>query len=38
MVNVWRDAGGVIDFGDSVHSWRVNDVAIAIAYVMVCLW
>ena len=29
--------GGVIDFGDSVHSWRVNDVAIAMAYVMVCM-
>merc|ERR1712154_335061 len=28
---------GVIDFGDSVHSWRVNDVAIAMAYVMVCM-
>lgn len=23
----------VIDFGDAVHSWRVNDVAIAMAYV-----
>ena len=29
--------GGVIDFGDAVHSWRVNDVAIAMAYVMVCI-
>lgn len=28
---------GVIDFGDAVHSWRVNDVAIAMAYVMVCI-
>eukprot|EP01043_Picozoa_sp_COSAG02_P026015 COSAG02_NODE_1484_length_12382_cov_6.377758_3_plen_328_part_00 len=28
---------GVIDFGDAVHSWRVNDVAIAMAYVMVCV-
>jgi len=28
---------GVIDFGDSVVSWRVNDVAIAMAYVMVCV-
>ena len=27
----------VLDFGDAVHSWRVNDVAIAMAYVMVCL-
>ena len=27
----------VIDFGDAVYSWRVNDVAIAMAYVMVCL-
>jgi Ser/Thr protein kinase RdoA (MazF antagonist) len=28
---------GVIDFGDSLISWRVNDVAIAMAYVMVCI-
>eukprot|EP00927_Polykrikos_kofoidii_P023530 TRINITY_DN2164_c0_g2_i1.p1 TRINITY_DN2164_c0_g2~~TRINITY_DN2164_c0_g2_i1.p1 ORF type:complete len:378 (+),score=60.08 TRINITY_DN2164_c0_g2_i1:72-1205(+) len=28
---------GVIDFGDSVHTWRVNDLAIAMAYVMICL-
>lgn len=28
---------GIIDFGDAVHSWRVNDVAIALAYVMVCI-
>jgi Ser/Thr protein kinase RdoA (MazF antagonist) len=28
---------GVIDFGDSVRSWRVNDVAIALAYLFVML-
>ena len=26
---------GVIDFGDSVASWRVNDVAVAMAYATV---
>jgi len=26
---------GVIDFGDMVKSWRVNEVAIAVAYAMV---
>ena len=25
---------GVIDFGDSVFSWRCNEIAIALAYVM----
>eukprot|EP00300_Choanocystis_sp_HF-7_P001490 c11202_g1_i1.p1 GENE.c11202_g1_i1~~c11202_g1_i1.p1 ORF type:complete len:323 (-),score=53.42 c11202_g1_i1:10-978(-) len=33
------DAGdavtGLIDFGESVHSWRVGDLAIAIAYAMI---
>ena len=28
---------GVIDFGDSVRSWRVNDIAIAVAYLFVML-
>jgi len=26
---------GVVDFGDMVHSWRVNDIAIAAAYACV---
>ena len=30
-----RTVGGVIDFGDTVYSSRVNDVAIAMAYAMV---
>eukprot|EP00929_Paragymnodinium_shiwhaense_P122539 TRINITY_DN95382_c0_g1_i1.p1 TRINITY_DN95382_c0_g1~~TRINITY_DN95382_c0_g1_i1.p1 ORF type:complete len:377 (+),score=83.56 TRINITY_DN95382_c0_g1_i1:78-1208(+) len=28
---------GVIDFGDAIYSWRVNDVAIALAYAMITL-
>ena len=28
---------GLIDFGDMVHSWLVNDVAIAAAYVLITL-
>lgn len=31
------DAWGVLDVGDAVHSWRVNDLAIGAAYVMVNL-
>jgi len=28
---------GILDVGDAVHSWRVNDVAVGAAYVMVTL-
>eukprot|EP00466_Bigelowiella_natans_P001671 jgi/Bigna1/89768/estExt_fgenesh1_pg.C_550044 len=31
------EVGGVIDFGDSTISWRVNDPAIAMAYVAIAL-
>lgn len=31
------DAMGVIDVGDSVYSWRVNDAAVGLAYVLVTL-
>ena len=31
-------ATGIIDFGDVVHTWRVNEVAIAMAYSMVGAW
>eukprot|EP00752_Nemacystus_decipiens_P014891 g13256.t1 len=29
-----QDVAGVIDFGDTAHTWLVNDVAIAMAYAM----
>lgn len=29
------DGLGVVDFGDAVYSWRVNEVAIAIAYFVI---
>jgi hypothetical protein len=29
---------GVIDFGDCVHTWRVNELAIGMAYSMVSSW
>ena len=28
---------GVIDFGDLVYSWQVNEIAICAAYVLICL-
>ena len=31
------DQWGILDVGDCVHSWRVNDLAIGAAYVMVNL-
>lgn len=31
---MFQDVAGVIDFGDTAHTWVVNDVAIAIAYAM----
>jgi len=36
-VLVGAETLGVLDIGDSVHSWRVNDVAIGMAYVVVTL-
>ena len=29
---------GVIDFGDAVHTWRINELAIGMAYSMVGSW
>ncbi|CAN0491232.1 unnamed protein product, partial [Hapterophycus canaliculatus] len=29
-----QDIEGVIDFGDTAHTWVMNDVAIAMAYAM----
>ncbi|EGB09999.1 hypothetical protein AURANDRAFT_3563, partial [Aureococcus anophagefferens] len=34
-VLVGAETLGVLDIGDSVHSWRVNDVAVGMAYVVV---
>ncbi|CAM9415653.1 unnamed protein product [Ascophyllum nodosum] len=31
-----QDVAGVLDFGDTAYSWIVNDVAIAMAYAMLC--
>ena len=28
---------GVIDFGDMMHSWRVNEIAITAAYILIML-
>ena len=36
-VLVGAETLGVLDIGDSVHSWRVNDVAVGMAYVVVTL-
>lgn len=33
-----HQVAGVIDFGDMVHTWRVNEVAIAVAYAMLSTW
>mmetsp|Transcript_64542 Transcript_64542/g.179056 ORF Transcript_64542/g.179056 Transcript_64542/m.179056 type:complete len:134 (+) Transcript_64542:134-535(+) len=33
----WK-VGGVIDFGDMVYTWRINELAIAMAYSMVSSW
>eukprot|EP00940_MAST-03C_sp_MAST-3C-sp2_P000016 g16.t1 len=38
IVDASDEVKGVIDFGDSVMSWRVNDVAIAVAYLLVMLY
>lgn len=29
---------GVIDFGDAVHTWRINELAIGMAYSMLGSW
>ena len=29
---------GIIDFGDMVYTWRVNEIAIAMAYAMLSSW
>ena len=37
---VWRAVHkviGVIDFGDMMHTWRVNDIAITAAYILIML-
>lgn len=32
----FQEVAGLLDFGDAAKSWVVNDVAIAMAYAMLC--